>query len=417
MSASEQIAIGCVGMTHLGLVHAVAFAEKGFNLICYDDNKTLIAQLQKHHLPVNEPQLTDLVSQCSERLQFTDDLTQLTRCDLVFIACDVPTDDQGTSNLNVIDQLIDKVSPQLSDAATLVVLSQVPPGYTRQIKLPKNQLFYQVETLVFGRAVERALFPERYIIGANDPSLELPSAYLKLLSTFHCPVLKMRYESAELAKISINMFLVSTVSTTNTIAEICEHIGADWNEIAPALRLDNLERDLNTIIKLGRSNSTDVGVVDAWLHNSLHRRDWVLRCLQMNVLDHIKNPKICILGLAYKPDTHSIKNSPSIALINQLKNYQIIVHDPVVDGKKIANITQQIDSMKAIEGADVVIIMTPWAEYQKLTIDLLQQHMHGNTIIDPHRVLKINEDERESVNYFTLGQHAMKTKEKELNYA
>ena len=419
----RQLNIGCVSMTHLGLIHAVAFAEKGFNLIGYDDNKELVEQLQSHHLPVSEPGLDELVNSCTSRLKFTHDLNELKCCDLVFIACDVPTDDEGNSNLRVIDRLVEQVIPILSDQSFLVLLSQVPPGYTRQIKFDKLRLFYQVETLVFGRAVERAVDPERYIVGATDPNVELPGAYLKLLSSFNCPILKMRYESAELAKISINLFLVASVSTTNTLAEICENIGADWEEIAPALRLDkrigqhaylspglgiaggNLERDLNTIIKLGQAKSTDTGVVSSWIKNSQYRRDWVLRCLQQNVLSHIKNPLICVLGLAYKPDTHSIKNSPSIALISQLKNYQIKAHDPVVRSQShdFFHVTQEEESIKAIADADVVIIMTPWAEYKNLSVELLIKHMRGKTVIDPYRTLKFPEHQRDNLSYYSLG--------------
>lgn len=435
MTANEDIKVGCVGMTHLGLIHAVAFAEKGFNLICYDDKKELINQLRIHKLPVSEPQLNELVTSCSSRLQFTSELNLLKQCDLVFIACDVPTDDEGNSNIKLIDTLIEKVIPALSDSACLILLSQVPPGYTRKINFAKNKLFYQVETLIFGRAVERAMYPERYIIGANDPTMELPEAYLTLLASFNCPILKMRYESAELAKISINMFLVSTVTTTNTIAEVCENIGADWEEIAPALRLDkrigphaylapglglsggNLERDLNTIIKLGRSNATDTRVVSAWLENSQYRRDWVLRCLQTHVLNQLKDPLICILGLAYKPDTHSIKNSPSIALINQLKNYQIKAHDPVVTGIQIPHAVQNKDSMEAIENADAVIIMTPWDEYKHLTFEIIKKHMKGNTIIDPYRTLNGGSSQQLSINYCSLGQQPVQAKNKELSYA
>lgn len=456
---SKQITIGCVSMTHLGLIHSVAFAEKGFNIICYDDEKNLINQLQNHTLPVNEPQLNELVAKNSSSLHFTNDIHQLKQCDLVFIACDVPTDDQGNSNLAVIDKLIEKVTPMLSANASLIILSQVPPGFTRQITL-KNQikaplspstspgltagssdpdsssLFYQVETLVFGRAVERALFPERYIIGTSDPTQNLPEAYQKLLSSFDCPILKMRYESAELAKISINMFLVSSVTTTNTLAEICEKIGADWEEIAPSLRLDkrigqyaylapglglsggNLERDLNTVIKLGKANSTDTGVVSAWLQNSQYRRDWVLRCLQDGVLSRMKNPLICILGLAYKPDTHSVKNSPSIALINQLKNYQIKAHDPVVKDQGLMHVTQYQESLSAIKDADVVIIMTPWTEYRNLSIELIKTHMRGKTIIDPYHVLKgCVPSEKPQVNYCTLGQRSSHQEHKEFDYA
>src|SRR3990167_6513709 len=99
---NTNITIGCVGMTHLGILHAVAFAEKGFNLIGYDENQALIQQLQAHQLPVTEPQLDDLVQKKAARLQFTADLAQLQPCTVVFIAYDVPTDDQGNSSLEVI---------------------------------------------------------------------------------------------------------------------------------------------------------------------------------------------------------------------------------------------------------------------------------------------------------------------------
>jgi UDPglucose 6-dehydrogenase len=423
----QTITIGCVGMTHLGLIHAVAFAEKGFNLIGFDNNEGLINELQRAKPPVKEPQLDELImsNAAAGRLHFTSDIQQLTQCSLVFIACDVPTDDKGNSNLSMIHELIKKTLPVLSQDACFILLSQVPPGFTRQINLPKERLFYQVETLIFGLAMERALYPERYIVGTNSPNLELPKAYLQLLHSFNCPILKMRYESAELAKISINMFLVSSVSTTNTLAELCENIGADWEEIAPALRLDkrigphayltpglgiaggNLERDLNTIIKLGNAHETETGVVSAWLKNSHYRRDWVLRCLKQQILAQLPTARICILGLAYKQNTHSIKNSPSIALIEQLKEHQghIQVHDPVVENLSLPNNVSQHKSLHdALSGADVAVIMTPWDAYRDLSMDVFKQTMQGRTLIDPYRLVKINPAQSVGFKYFSLGQ-------------
>lgn len=431
MKTNHSHTIGCVGMTHLGLVHAVAFAEKGFQLICYDDNPTLIDQLIAHHLPVSEPELDRLVEENSAKLTFTTNLADLNQCEVIFIAYDVPTDDQGNSNLDVIHQLIARVKPFLSDDASLVLLSQLPPGFTRNISLPKERLFYQVETLVFGRAVERALYPERYIVGAYKPDVSLPSAYQALLASFACPILTMPYESAELAKIAINLFLVASVTTTNTLAEICENIGADWEDIAPTLRLDkrigqhayltpglgiaggNLERDLNTIIKLGEKHKTDTSTVSAWLYNSRYRRDWVLRCLRENVLNRLSNPIICVLGLAYKPNTHSVKNSPSLALIRQLAAHQIQAHDPIVQDQSIVNVRQFSDVLEAISGADVVILMLNSDEYRGLTTDVILKHMRGNTIIDPHRILT----ESPHAQYFTLGKGSQLVTKKEPDYA
>ena len=158
----------------------------------------------------------------------------------------------------------------------------------------------------------------------------------------------MRYESAELAKISINMCLVASVSTANTLAELCEKIGADWSEIVPALKLDkrigqhaylapglgiaggNLERDLATVCRFADELGTDANVVRAWIANSRHRRDWALRTLHREVLARVDDPVIAVLGLAYKQDTHSTKNSPSIALLSSLTPFRVRVFDPVV---------------------------------------------------------------------------------------
>ena len=159
---------------------------------------------------------------------------------MVYVAPDVPTDDRGTSDLGPIRALIDVVDAAMAPAAVLVVLSQVPPGFTRGLKRPLATRYYQVETLIFGRAIERAMYPERFIVGCADADADapLPEALATYLAAFDCPILPMRYESAELCKISINMVLVAQVSCANTIAELCEKIGADYGEIVPALRLD-----------------------------------------------------------------------------------------------------------------------------------------------------------------------------------
>ncbi len=114
------------------------------------------------------------------------------------------------------------------------MLSQVPPGFTRALQVVSpNRLLYQVETLIFGQAVERAIHPERFIVGCVDPSQPLPQRYREVLEAFDCPILPMRYESAELAKISINFCLVASLSAANTLAEVSEAVGADWAEIVP----------------------------------------------------------------------------------------------------------------------------------------------------------------------------------------
>jgi UDPglucose 6-dehydrogenase len=227
--------IGFAGMTHLGINSAAAAAGHGCEALCFDTDAALIARLMSGELPIVEPGLPDLLKQNQLRVTYTTKAEDLKRCSVVYIAADVPTDNRGESDLSGIRALIETVASGLERDATLVILCQVPPGFTRNLPLAKERLYYQVETLIFGQAVERAMHPERFIIGCAEPDRPLPQALHAFLSLFGCPILPMRYESAELAKISINCCLVASVTVANTLAELSERIGADWSEIAPAL--------------------------------------------------------------------------------------------------------------------------------------------------------------------------------------
>lgn len=415
--------IGFAGMTHLGINSAAAAAGQGAETICFDTDATVIGNLRSGKLSIVEPGLPELLEQSKARMAYTAEAGDLKRCSIVYISADVPTDDQGQSDLSGIRALIDTVSVGLALDAILVILCQVPPGFTRSLALPKERLYYQVETLIFGRAVERALHPERFIIGCAEPDRPLPQALQGFLSVFGCPILPMRYESAELAKISINCCLVASVTVANTLAELSERIGADWSEIAPALKLDkrigpqaylspglglaggNLERDLATVLRFAEATGSEVGLIESFVRNSRHRRDWVLRTLHTEVL--ATNPKavIGVLGLSYKENTHSTKNSPSLALIAQLKPWHVRVYDPVVQASVAAHpeTIGCVTALEAAQGVDVLVIMTPWPAFRDLKADQLARAMTGRTIIDPYRVLDGKAVVAAGVDYFTLG--------------
>lgn len=415
--------IGFAGMTHLGLVSGVSAAEKGFQLVCFDQDKSKIQAINAGQLPVSEPQLDDLVSKNKDRILFTSNPSDLATCDVVYVAPDIPTDDLGKSDLEPIDQLLNLVFDAARNDAVVVVLSQVPPGFSRKRARAGRIYYYQVETLIFGRAVERALYPERYIVGCDDPEKPLPQAYEVFLNAHGCPILKMRYESAELAKISINMCLVASVSTANTLAEICEKIGADWSEIVPALKLDrrigqysylapglgiaggNLERDLATVCNFADEYGTDAGVVRSWIANSKHRRDWPLRVLHEQILSKISNAVVGVWGLAYKQDTHSIKNSPSIALLKAIPDTQVRVFDPVVSASAAPNksCVGANSELDACLGADVLAIMTPWSQFSQVSPEAIAEKMKGNVVLDPYKVLDGKACRDAGLRYFTLG--------------
>jgi UDPglucose 6-dehydrogenase len=415
--------IGYAGMTHLGLCSAVAAASKGFATLGFDPDIALVGRLETGKLPVVEPELDDLMREHRARLSFTADAAALKNCDLIYIARDVPTDDNGISDLTALDSLLDIVLVHASPDAVVMVLSQVPPGYTRARQRPGRVLDYQVETLVFGRAVERATKPERFIVGVPDPAQKLPSALQTFLEAFGCPILPMRFESAELAKIAINCCLVSSISVANTLAELCEGVGAVWSEIVPSLKLDrrigqysylapglgiaggNLERDLATVCRIAEKIGSDDSVVRAWVSNSRHRRDWALRTLQRAVLQNQADPLIAILGLAYKENTHSTKNSPSLALIGQIHDRRIVVHDPIVPATAAGhpNARGADTPLACCRDADVLLIMTPWPQYRSLEPEAVAAAMRGKTVIDPYAVLDHGACRAAGLNVHTLG--------------
>lgn len=415
------ITVGFAGMTHLGLVSAMGLAT-AFDVVCYDPDEALVARLRQGQLPVSEPDLDDLVRATAARHRFTAALSDLGRCDVVYVAPDIPTDDAGTSDTRGLLSLVEQVTSVLAPDAVLVVLSQVDPGFTRRLTAPPLQRrFYQVETLIFGRAVERATKPERYIVGCADPSRPLPPAYRAVLDAFSGNILPMRYESAELAKISINFCLVASVTVANTLAELCEKIGADWSEIAPALKLDrrigayaylspglgisggNLERDLRTVMTLGSAHATDTGVVEAWLRNSQHRKEWTWRTLRDGVLAANAAPQIAVLGLAYKENTHSTKNSPSLQLLSHLRAHAVCVHDPIVPASVVPFARGASSALACVAGADVVVLATPWPEYRALKLEELAAAMRGRVLIDPYRLLDGARAAKLGFTYHTLG--------------
>jgi UDPglucose 6-dehydrogenase len=404
--------IGFIGLSHLGLVYSLATAAKGFDVVAYDPDDTLTAECTAGKFPIEEPGFSELFAQHHTWIRYTSDETALAECELVFYSLDVRTNERNESDLGPLTALIRATAPKLSPGTTAVVLSQVSPGYTRQIRtelrdVSPAEFYYQVETLIFGRAIERAMQPERFIVGAADPIQPLPASLQAWHTAFKCPVLVMGLESAELAKIAINFFLVSTVTTTNTLAEICEAIGADWNQIVPALQLDrrigphaylqpglgiaggNLERDLITVQSLADRHGTEASIVTAWQRNSRHRRDWAVRQIQRAFPSQEDQALLAVWGFAYKADTHSTKNSPSIEVMRALRGHPIHAHDPVaqLDAAEFPNVKIFSSPLEAAEGADALVVMTPWSSYASLPIKELRKLLRGRLIIDPHAIL------------------------------
>ena len=339
--------VGFAGLTHLGLNYLAASAEKGFKSVGFDFDKKKINKLKKSFIDYKEPNLEKIIKKNKKKIFFTTNLIDLKKCHIVFISQDVQTDGRGDSYYYNLKKLVKKTSKFLNKKAIMVILSQIQPGFTRNIRFDKKRLYYQVETLIFGNALQRALFPERIIIGCNSPENKLNQFFLKYLNKFKCPVIKMKYESAEFAKISINILLASSVTTANMLAQLCEKISADWHEIVPALKLDkrigqkayikpglgisggNIERDIHSVYKILRKKNEHTDIIKSFQKNSKYMKSWVYRSLiKEEILNKKKSTNIGILGLAYKENTNSTKNSPTIDLLKKLRRKKIKIYDP-----------------------------------------------------------------------------------------
>ena len=414
--------IGFVGLTHLGLNYLAASSEKGFKVVGVDLDENKIDKLKKFDIDYKEPNLKKAILKNKKNIIFSSNLNFLKSCNIVFISQDVLTNSLNKGDFDGLRKLTMKTSKFLNKKAIMVILSQTQPGFTRKINFDNNRLYYQVETLIFGEALKRALNPERIIIGCKNSKSKVNKLFINYLKKFGCPIIKMRYESAELAKISINILLASSITATNVLARACEKVSADWQEIIPALKLDkrigknayikaglgisggNIERDVYTIGEILKKESKALPIIKAFQKSSLYMKSWVYRVLKKEKILSKKNKfNIGILGLSYKENTNSIKNSPAIYLLKKIRNTKVNVYDPGVILKKIRN-CQQADNIRSlVNNSNVIILMTPWPEFGNIKNILRKQKSRKIILIDPYRIIDFEKIKNKHFKYFTIG--------------
>jgi UDPglucose 6-dehydrogenase len=427
---------GVIGLSHLGIVYGTAWASFGQPVIAVDGNTDAVAQLQAGDPIVREPGLPELLERSREYLTYTTDFSQLAACPLVIVARDVPTDDDNRSDLSAVQDLIAAAIPYLQDGVTLVVMSQVPPGFNRalgeQIRAARPGLhfqhYYWVETLVFGNAVQRAMEPERLIVGGPDASSPLPEQLRAGLERFGCPIVRMGYESAELTKTAINIYLIGAVTYANAMADLCEAVGADWSEMTTALRLDrrigqsayirpslgvaggNLERDLVTLRQLGRAHDLETTYLDALQAANDARFDWVHEKLRDRLLTYGAVGTVAIWGLTYKKDTKSTRNSPALRLLAEIDpRLTLKAWDPAVGLDEVRasgvhvplTVTRSRDA--ALDEADCLLIMADWDQFAEADLDAVRTRMRRPLVIDTVAVLQHRQAELGGIEYVVMG--------------
>ena len=404
----KKFSVGFVGLSHLGIIYSLASVEKGFLVHGYDEDKNISDRLNNFENIIYEDGVKKILKKNlkEKNIIFSNNIKNLSDCKIVFISKDVPTNNQGQSDTKIIIKLINKVTKNLNKKIIIVILSQVSPGFTRKIKWPHNKLYYQVETLIFGKALDRALNQERIIIGSKTSGQKIELFYKEYLKSFNAPIIKMNYESAELAKISINMLLISNITISNYLSTICAKIGADWLSIIPSLRLDkrigkhsyiepglgltggNLERDIYTLEKISKKLKIKNSLLNSFFSISNDQRKWVHLILKKYINNNTKL-KISILGLSYKEKTNSIKNSPSISILEDFKNIKFTVYDPLIKNIKNKNVQFAENINDLILDSDILIIMNKSNDFKKIKKNVLLKKMnYRKIIIDPFAILK-----------------------------
>lgn len=394
-----------IGLSHVGLVCSVSFASLKNNCLGLDTDKKIIQALNEGKLPVYEPGLDELFKKNIDRLSFSSDFSKISNCNLIFITHD--TELTGNNRLKKLNLLIDEMIPHLRRNCAIVLMSQVPVGYCRQFqnKIKKIRpklvfdLVHWIDTIIMTQAVQSFLSPSRITLGFNKIPYEIPPLLGDVLKHFDCPIVKMSWESAEITKASTNVYLATSVTFANTISDLCETTGANMSEVVPALRLDrrigqfaylrpspriaggHIERDLEMFKKIAKEKKIKIDLIDCISKTNENRFMWVVNKIKNLKLKHKSN--ICIWGLAYKKDSDSTLNAPSLKIINTLKkNFNIKAYDPLAKISSEKGVVQYKDKYEALKNSDCLVILTEWDEFVKAKVEEMSRLMRGKNIID-----------------------------------
>jgi UDPglucose 6-dehydrogenase len=392
--------ISIIGTGYVGLVSGVCFAKLGNNVICVDVDKKKVTMINNGKPPIFEKNLEVILKKHQNNIKATTQFSDaIQNSDITFICVGTPSTEKGNIDLTYIDQAIKQITQELkfkNGFHSIVIKSTVLPGTTQNYIIPLLEQYsskkagddfgigMNPEFLREGVAVEDFLNPDRIIYGTYDDKTK------KLLSTlynnFSCPIIKTSLTVAEMIKYASNCFLATKISFINEIGNMCKHLGIDVYDVADGIGLDKrIERSfLNAGIGWGGSCfPKDTTALYNWakkehLPNHLiesviivndEQPLQIIKILKKHIPD-IKNKKIGILGLAFKPDTDDIRDSRSIPIIKTLikEKADIIVYDPKAMNqfkKLFPNITYCNTAQQVLQ-SDAVIIATAWKEFNTL---------------------------------------------------
>ena len=434
--------IGVIGSGYVGLVAAACFAEMGNYVKCIDNNKQKINNLKKGVIPIYEPGLANLVKENQERksLAFSTDLNDaLHDSEIVFIAVGTPMGEDGSADLQYVLQVAREIGEKMSNDIIIVNKSTVPVGTADKVRkniqeiLDKRNVSFNFdvvsnpEFLKEGAAINDFMHPDRVVVGAsNQNSISLLRNLYSPFTISSDRFIAMDVKSAEMTKYAANAMLATKISFINEIANICEKVGANVNQVRKGIGSDKrigykfiypgcgyggscFPKDVRALINISNSFKYDTVLIKSVETVNNNQKEILFSKLTKHI-SNLKNKKIAVWGLAFKPETDDMREAPSINLIRSINSAGGTVHayDPKATEEakyylKGMNVTYFSDKYTSLNKVDALILVTEWKEFRSPDFSLIKSKMAGNLFIDGRNQFKADVMNQLGFKYLQIG--------------
>ena len=430
--------LAMIGSGYVGLVSGACFADFGHHVVCVDKDAGRIDSLRRGDIPIYEPGLNDLVANNVKagRLTFDADLTEAVRnAEAVFIAVGTPSRrGDGFADLTYVYAAAREIATALTGYTVIVTKSTVPVGtgdeVERIIRDLRPDADFSVasnpEFLREGAAISDFKRPDRILIGSEDTrGREVMNEVYRPLYLNSAPILHTSRRTAELTKYAANAFLATKITFINEMADLCEQVGANVQEVARGMGLDNrigskflhagpgyggscFPKDTLALIKTAQDYGTPSRIVEAVAAVNDQRKRGMARRVIQACGGSIRGKTIAVLGLTFKPNTDDIRDAPSLALIPVLldNGARVIAYDPegTANMKTIlGDIDYADDAYRCVDKADALVILTEWDEFRALDLDRVKSLMTSPVLIDLRNIYRPDDVLKRGFIYVDVG--------------
>ena len=433
--------IAMIGTGYVGLVSGACFADFGHEVICVDKDAKKIAALGRGEIPIFEPGLDELVARNARerRLSFTTDLGPAVReAEVVFVAVGTPARrGDGHSDLTFVYEAAREIAAAANGKMVLVTKSTVPVGTGDEIERIVRSARPDVDIAVVsnpeflreGAAITDFKRPDRIVIGTDvEAARDVMREVYRPLYLNNPPLLFTGRRTAELIKYAANAFLATKITFINEIADLCEAVGADVQEVARGIGLDNrigakflhagpgyggscFPKDTVALIKTAQEADAPINIVETVISVNDARKQALARRVIDACGGSVAGKIVAVLGLTFKPNTDDMREAPSLALVPALIEAGAIVraHDPqgMEQAKRLLHGVHFCDGpYQATDGADALVIVTEWDAYRALDLDRIKQGLKSPVVVDLRNIYRPEEMAAKGFHYFSIGRPA-----------